>query len=131
MTTTEWIDQAIANKTILREFLQGWHPRSGYKARGRRVQIGDDDEIELDINLPITAPLAESECAVVRSQIKHESTADPLVEFDSALRDRDDGAVYRLLNAAWFGVPESTSCWSIPGFSEAVDLLEDPPEPEE
>lgn len=32
---------------------------------------------------------------------------------------------------AWFGVPESTSCWSIPGFGQAVDLLDDPPEDQE
>ena len=33
-----------------------------------------------------------------------------------------------LLNSAWFGVPESTQCWKLEGFKEAIDLLEDPPD---
>jgi len=43
---------------------------------------------------------------------------------------QDISKAMKLLNDAWFGVPESTDCWQIYGFKEAVDLLDDPPEEE-
>ena len=53
---------------------------------------------------------------------------DPCREFDIALAAGDIQKVTNLLNDAWFGVPESTRCWQIEGFTEAVGLLEDPPD---
>ena len=79
----------------------------------------------------ITAPGAEAASVVIRERIAAETKGrDILAEFDRAVEREDIQALYSILNSAWFGVPESTSCWQIPGFKVAVSLLDDPPEPE-
>ena len=64
----------------------------------------------------------------MRNQIRKESPDDPLVAWDKAVASGDIGQIMSLLNSAWFGVPEATECWNIPGFKIAVDLLDDPPD---
>ncbi len=77
----------------------------------------------------ITAPMAEVACSVVRDRIREEKVdMDPVAAFDVALTDGNVDATVELLNGAWFGVPESTSCWRLTGFKEAVGLLDDPPD---
>ncbi len=78
--------------------------------------------------LTITAPNAELVCAAVRKDIrKGIDAAIPILNrFDSALKRNDADEIYNLLQETWFGVPESTDCWRIEGFSELVDLLDDP-----
>jgi hypothetical protein len=77
----------------------------------------------------ITAPAAERACEEVRQRIKDQNDSDPLERFDTALEAGDWRTVYSLLDQAWFGVPETTSCWRIDGFTQAVDLMDDPPDP--
>jgi hypothetical protein len=102
----------------LRELLAEYHPVN--QQRARPYPVG-----------PITAPGAEAACEVVRGDIAKNFEGDPVIEFDDALERGDEIKIAKLLNDAWFGVPETTSCWRIPGFREAVDLLEDPPDDEE
>jgi hypothetical protein len=119
MTKEQWINQARANADDLRSLVSEYHPTrvSGRKQSHRRL---------------ITAPNAEAACRNVRSTIVEEQKAkpDPVERFDAALKIGDWAEVSGLLSDAWFGVPESTSCWRIRGFSAAVDLMDDPPEDE-
>jgi hypothetical protein len=78
--------------------------------------------------LVITAPNAELACSAIHQEIQEGFPENPQARFDAALSRKDIPAVYDVLSEVWFGVPESTSCWSIPGFSLLVSLLEDPPE---
>lgn len=113
MKTTEWIEKVKQNESKLRDFIGRYHPGSS--------------RYGLQPALPITAPGPEAACENVRKQIQQEQ-ALPTVAFDDALKSENFSGVYYLLQSAWFGVLESTSCWSIEGFKEAVDLLDDPPE---
>ncbi len=76
------------------------------------------------------SPGPEMACETVRVAIAEEqcSLPAPVVRFDQALAANDAEAVCGLLSAAWFGVPESTDCWSIKGFGLSCDLMDDPPE---
>lgn len=112
MTETEWMDQAVRDKEKLRALVASFHP-----AVLNRVRT----------DFPITAPMTQIACDIVSEQIRADQKVDPLVEFDEGIRDRDMMKVYRVLDATWFGVPESTSCWRLEGYPETVALLEDPP----
>ena len=113
MTEQQWLNTAELNKQKLILFVRAWHPRSG--------QVQSD--------MKITAPNAElARANVVKSiQSQNQSTLDPVVELETAIKNRNLSAINALLNQAWFGVPESTSCWGIEGFKEAVELMEDLP----
>lgn len=116
MTINEWMTEVKANQGLLREFISNYHP-------------GMDTYRRKSMN--ITAPNAERACQVVRSEIKRSTISNPLVDFDNAVKENNWGKINSLLNSAWFGVPESTSCWQIKGFSEAVALMEDIPDMED
>lgn len=121
MTEREWMEQAAQNRDVLRELIAVYHPSS----HARNPQFW---------KVQITAPNAEHALNApggIRDQIRAEVPEDPAQLFDTALSAGDFDTTYSLLNGAWFGVPESTSCWMIRGFKEAVELLEDPPEPDE
>ena len=119
MTTKEWLEKAKSNAPALRSLIGSYHPgavnRQHYK------------------DLPITAPNVELAIGTIRRKVaKENQNRDPVAEFDRALEAGDIGKLIGVLNGAWFGVPESTSCWGIEGFSQAVGLLEDTPdEPDE
>lgn len=127
MEYAKYIEQAKLHADKLRSLLGNYHPRSATFARTYRKPAP----------LSITAPGAEAACAVVRRKIAKEESEKPhpIALFNIALEVGNLEAaqeINSLLNSAWFGVPESPSCWSIPGFREAVVLMEDPPEdPEE
>lgn len=114
MTNTEWLKYAITNEDKLTNLIRDWHPRL------RANEIGD---------MTITAVNAEKACEVIRHQIKTKDAnkPNPVIEFKDALTNGNIQVINRLLNDAWFGVPESRSCWDIIGFKEAVWLIEDPP----
>lgn len=115
MNTTEWLAATEASADDLRELLRIYHPinrASQYKGAP----------------MSITAHGAEAACASVRADIVENSEGDPEMDFNDALADGNVGRLVKLLNEAWFGVPESTACWRIVGFKQAVDLLEDLPE---
>lgn len=128
MTSQEWLDKAKQDETLLTQFVAEWHPR------GTRVRkdYSDLDSLDSFDAMPITASGAEQACKAVRDSIraKEGQQLAPEYLFKLALDKGDISELNSLLNSAWFGVPESTSCWQIPGFSEAVSLLEDPPEDE-
>ena len=120
MTSQEWLAKAQQHKDVLLSLIESYHPAS-HAITGRRQRM------------PITAPTAESACVVVRGRIAKEEgdLAYPRDRFLAALEAGDWIEINSLLNSAWFGVPESTACWQVEGFKEAVDLMEDPPEQEE
>lgn len=123
MNHIEYITKCKEHADKLRSLLGNYHPRSAQYAKTYSAPAP----------LPITAPGAEAACRVVRAKIRKEepNKPHPIALFNIALEVGNLEAaleINSLLNSAWFGVPESTSCWSIPGFREAVALMEDPPE---
>jgi len=132
MDRQQWIDYARLHAEKLGKLIADYHPA----ARPIRPDSSlAEMESALSPNLPITAQGAEMSCEKVRRMIREKYKAgdkpDPVVDFAAAVASGNVAKINTLLNAAWFGVPESTSCWRIPGFKEAVDLIEDPPEPTE
>lgn len=117
MTDQEWIERARQVKPQLLVLVQAWHPAASTRA--------DRDGFE------ITASLPEEACEQFRKEIAEKFSGEPCQRLEQALAAGDIGTVSSILNQAWIGVPESTNCWRIPGFEEAVSLLEDMPEPEE
>lgn len=117
MTTAEWFEQADRVLPKLVALVRAYHPAT---------QTMDA--------LPahrITAGNAELACIEIRSEIRAQApNGDPATRLWNAVRTRNLSETMLILNQAWFGVPESTSCWSIEGYPEAVALLEDPPEDE-
>lgn len=134
LTTQEWIEKVQQNASVLREFVGNWHPSARFPEalQQESVLLMDGDAVAVPQSFPITAPAAELACQNVRQMIRKEEPNDPVTRFDQALAKADIGEIMSLLEGAWFGVPESTSCWGIKGFSLAVDLMDDPPDqPEE
>lgn len=119
MTTADWLATARAHADNLRALIAEFHP-------ARRT-----DGKALPFPMHITAPNAEAARRTIVTDIQRNHEGDPVAQFTVALAAGDVARITTLLNAAWFGVPESTSCWQIPGFAEAVDLLDDPPEEED
>ena len=114
MTKEKWMKQFLANRETLVDFVLNWHPNSVLKGREK-------------VDLPITAPNAEAS----RLQIEGEG-ADPrpAATMARAIMADDVFTLNNLLNDAYFAVPESIECWNVRGFSQAVALMEDPPEDE-
>lgn len=118
MIPNEWMRTVKENQDRLLRLIHDYHPAS---AAYRHATAP----------MPITAPGAEQACETVRQEIRQEEidrSESPETRFLKAILSHDIHAVYSLLSAAWFGVPESTECWRIPGFGVAVDLLDDPPD---
>jgi hypothetical protein len=120
MNKQQWITQAREHADALRSLVSEWHPTRLVAGRKRSHEY------------PITAAAAEFICARVREKLAEEQAEvpDPVERFNEALKAGDWMTVSKLLSDAWFGVPESTACWEIRGFTEAVDLMDDPPEDE-
>ena len=119
MKLNDWLQKAKDNKDVLRGLIASYHPIN-------LRPHAPTDKLAVDI----TAPQAERACEIVRDLIRKESLDCPEIQFDIALQKGDIGTIYSLLQSSWFGVPESTSCWRIPGFGIACDLLDDPVEEE-
>lgn len=112
MTNQEWLDAVKSNQDILKSFIKDWHPTN----------------IARKPSMRITAPNTEAASKVVRASIRNSAErADPIIRFELALLQSDIPGINNVLNETWFGVPESTDCWNIPGFREAVNLMEDLP----
>lgn len=116
MTTVETFEKIETNLEILCDFVLNYHP--SYDGVSSHKQIFEK----------ITAPAAQNMCNIVVEHIKKNNTEDPYCRFLSAVKTKDYSEVYTVLNQCWFNVPESTSCWAIEGFSEAVAILGDPPD---
>lgn len=133
MTKQEWLEKVNENKDVLRQLVANWHPsaRRPVAIQREAVVLTDGSAVAVDVaeaHMPITAPAAEQACQQVRTMLRRDEPGDPLERWDKAVGDGDVGELNTLLSGAWFGVPESTSCWSIAGFAEAVDLMDDLPE---
>lgn len=120
MTESEWLNYAKENKDKLRNFIENYHPR----ARLLNAKIGNT------VPLPITASGPEYARNQVIGSIllQEQNDLHPILQFDLAFMQDDIEGLNKILNSAWFGVPESTLCWNIEGFTEAVRLMEDVPE---
>jgi hypothetical protein len=110
MIKEEWIEIARKNRKKLENLVANYHP---VRARPNPMRI--------------TAPNAERACEIVRRNIRENFEGDPITQLNEALNIGDVTKINKLLNDAWFGVPESTDCWDIEGFAEAVDLMDDLP----
>lgn len=115
MTREEWLIKAREDTENLISLVGSYHPSAG--RRGRH-------------EMEITAPMAEAACDIVREKISQEESGDPIQRLKVALQIGDIAEINSVLNGAWFGVPESTDCWRITGFKEAVELIGDLPEEE-
>lgn len=69
----------------------------------------------------ISAKGAEAACEVVRGEIAAKGL-DPATEFQEAYAAKDGPRMVSLLNAAWFGMPESMSSRDVPGFHVLCNL---------
>jgi hypothetical protein len=118
MTKNKWLAQAREHKEKLTDLIGVYHPAM-YRGSERSK------------NVTISARDAEAACGLIREKIRDETEESPVGAFKDALAAGDIDKINSLLSAAWFGVPESPSCWRINGFKEAVDLMEDPPEEDE
>jgi hypothetical protein len=133
MTRSLWLQRVSGHSGVLRQFVGDWHPSARQPAalRQESVLFTDGGAVAVDAPaMPITAPNAEMACRDIRTAIRKEEPENPLVRWDKAIANGDVGEIMSLLDGAWFGVPESTECWNVTGFIEAVNLLDDPPEEE-
>lgn len=110
-----WAAKVIENQEVLRNLIARYHP-----ANTRPHEASDV------MDSSITAPNAERACEAVRKVIRSQTLDHPEVQFNLAVQKQDWTAVANLFEQSWFGVPESTDCWSIPGASLMVDLMDDP-----
>jgi hypothetical protein len=117
--TKEWLVKVKENQDVLRELIRSYHPATQFSWNSSKLNI--------------TALGAEAACDTMREVIRDKSKYlnKPDIMFDVAIKSNDYKTIRDLLGETWIGVPESTSCWGIKGFSEAVDLLDDPPENDE
>jgi hypothetical protein len=120
MNREQWLNKVVENKDALRSIIARYHP----------INLAPRSEQDVMDHF-ITAPQAERACEIVREQIRKESLDNPEIQFDIALAKQDTDTISSLLSSAWFGIPESTSCWQIEGFGLMCDLLDDPIEQEE
>ena len=114
MTNSRWLQIVADNAEQLRQLVGSYHP----SARWPKAEM------------LITAPNAEIACENIRLEIAKKEPANPLERWDKAIASNNIDEINSLLSAAWFGVPESTECWQIPGFGIACDLMDDLPEQE-
>lgn len=119
-TKEEWLKFAEENKEKLAWLIKDYHPVNRQPGTRRASVLHRGDYI--------TAPNAEAACVQVRNKIRQNFEGNPVQQFEEALRQKDVSKINKLLNDTWFGVPESTSCWNILGFKEAVELMEDIPD---
>lgn len=115
MTKEQWVERAKSELEVLRSIVSNYHPA----IRSRRQRLS---------GVQITAPSAQMAADTVIKAEKFEEEKNPVKVLEDALESGNVRAAARVLDATWFGVPESTSCWQITGFATLVDLLDEMPE---
>lgn len=116
MIESEWLATAKTYRIRLASVIRLYHP--AYR----------DPVIAPEMPpFPITAANTEAACQGLRADIRATNTGDPVTRFNGALDADEWQPVSQLLEETWIGVPETDSCWLIPGFRELVDLLDDLP----
>jgi hypothetical protein len=114
-TEEQYWQVAEKNKDALRKLVADWHPQS--RGAGQKRTDGE---------FAITAPTTEDICDKIRDDIRKESgVGDPVAAFDKALADKDGVEFAGLLQATWFGLPESQGVRSLPGFFVLCNLCEE------
>jgi len=116
LTESEWLATAKTYRIRLASVIRLYHPACRDPILAPEMPPG-----------PITAATAELACQGLRADIRAMATGDPVKRFDAALDADDWQPVSQLLEETWIGVPETDSCWLIPGFRELVNLLDDLP----
>lgn len=111
-----WFEAIDKYWTQLSFLIEHYHPRSG-------------DQTIYD--LPITAKMAEEvrrEVAdEIRASLDYVPAPTPVSMARHALMLRDAESLHRILNETWWGIPESSDCWSLPKFGLLCDLCSDFP----
>lgn len=123
MNKNDWLQKAKDNRPALLDLISRFHPSMNLRGIGFPV---------------ITAPNAEKACEGIRKEVESKYSDDfgfnkriATTEFSRALDSQDYFLAYQILSETWFGVPETTDCWSYKGFGKTVELLDDPIEEEE
>ena len=113
-TEEQYWKLAETNKDALRQLVIDWHPQA--KGAGQKRTDGE---------FAITVPATEDICDKIRDDIRQESgVGNPVAAFDKALADKDGVEFAGLMQATWFGLPESVGVRSLPGFFVLCDLCE-------
>lgn len=116
MDKFSWLNYVEQNKNSLLLLISRFHPTSNQGCS----------------NLEITAATAEKMCSALRKIIKNDlnySLGKSVAQlFEEAIINKDTNLISVILYETWVGVPESTSCWTLTGFKECVELLDDPVE---
>lgn len=99
MTRTQWWQLVLDNQAVLDTLIALYHPANGLTHR-----------------MPSSAPAAEEAC----KQVRKSYTVKP--NFQHAVTTRDAAGVFDMLNAAWYGLPESLESRQVPGFHVLCDL---------
>lgn len=115
MEKQDWVDTFNRSKNELRELVEQFHPSSKAYTSALTKKT-----------YKVTASSAEEACKVVRKLIRKRETQNPLTTFDTLAEDPalHNKELTALLSGAWFGMPESRSVRSLPGFFELCDLCE-------
>ncbi len=98
-----WWGFVIKHKDTLINIVKSYHPSYGR-----------------NYSKNITASSTEAARQDFVAEIEREGPVD----FEKAIKDKDVEEVLSILNQTWFGVPESTDCWDIPGFRELCTICE-------
>ena len=109
MDTRDWWNTFNKNIVNLRKLVEVYHPTS---------------EPVKHTDLHISTAGAEAAGEVVRNVIRSNAKQSGLEIFDAAAKSKDAPKLIRILNEAWFGLPESMSSHSLPGFGSLCDLCE-------
>lgn len=72
--------------------------------------------------MKITPPSAELACEQIRAEISDGPNLGPLNIASLAKSQKDAQTMVKTLSETWFGIPESTECWSLPSFDVLCDL---------
>ena len=103
-----YLDLARQNQELMKMAIHSFHP---YYV---------DPDFGTAFSGEITAQRAEDACAVVRREIKRQTTEDPVKQY----LEYDADVIVSIANAVWFGMPESMESRNHPAFGIVCELAE-------
>lgn len=104
----EFLTKARENEELMKMAIHSFHP---YYV---------DPDFDTAFSGEITAQRAEDACAVVRREIKRQTTEDPIKQY----LEYDADIIVSIANAVWFGMPESMESRNHPAFGIVCELAE-------
>jgi hypothetical protein len=115
MEKQDWIDTFNRSKNELRDLVEQFHP--SVKAHTSALTKK---------TYKVTASSAEHSIRQLIRRTRQMEPQNPLTIFDVLAEDPalHNKELTSLLSGAWFGLPESRSVRSLPGFFELCDLCE-------